>query len=479
LVSFIVSYYRLPLYPISALSTSQAYRKSRKIPTQVFTYLSDSLVHWDERTLLPLPGLKNTFLIAANQDVEQTLKEIAFIVAERPRQIYATRMALMEIAIRDLEKYDNLRDIALASQRFSEIFPQGAGLIHPSWEELFARLNDVSEDAARSNSPLGLKARRNALKDMIANLQRLNASTSLRNAELDSRLDTVIKNWRMIAFDELKILEKPSREIGQIDNPYTPGPPLKPQDKLYVGRHDLALQLVDALNRGVGRPTFLLHGERRMGKSSTLKHLSGILGIRYLPIFYDLQSRGITSSTSAFLGAIAKGIYEEMASRKMHIKQLQFEHLREVNRANEAVAYRLFDEFEKLEEASQDGYLNLRLLLDWFRSVVQNHHRLALLFKRAEIQEVAKAANQIMENWWDTYFRDLWERTDLDQRNCLFTIRNLGEGDTQKVSQQSDLDEKTVRRTLKILLKRDLVLQENGNYRIAAPIFGEWVERNS
>ena len=40
----------------------------------------------------------------------------------------------------------------------------------------------------------------------------------------------------------------------------------------------------------------------------------------------------------------------------------------------------LFDEFEKLEEAEREKYLNLNLLLDWFRSVIQNRPRLALLF---------------------------------------------------------------------------------------------------
>jgi hypothetical protein len=39
-----------------------------------------------------------------------------------------------------------------------------------------------------------------------------------------------------------------------------------------------------------------------------------------------------------------------------------------------------FDEFEKLEEAGQAGDLNLRLLLDWFRKVIQFHPRIALLF---------------------------------------------------------------------------------------------------
>src|SRR5205823_11903995 len=39
--------------------------------------------------------------------------------------------------------------------------------------------------------------------------------------------------------------------------------------------------------------------------------------------------------------------------------------------------------------------------------------------ERAEVQDVAAATDQVLENWWDTYFRDLWERSDQPQRTCL------------------------------------------------------------
>jgi hypothetical protein len=98
--------------------------------------------------------------------------------------------------------------------------------------------------------------------------------------------------------------------------------------------------------------------------------------------------------------------------------------------------------------------------------------------ERAEIQDVAVAMNQVLENWWDTYFRDLWERADEKQRTCLIAINNIGEGDHLTIAQKCGLDEKMIRPTLQTLLKRDLLLHEKGRYRIAAPLFCEWVERN-
>ena len=80
-----------------------------------------------------------------------------------------------------------------------------------------------------------------------------------------------------------------------------------------------------------------------------------------------------------FLSTIGGEIYKVVRSRGMRIKKLEQVLMREASRRNEAEVYRLFDEwlndvekgferedrtllllfdeFEKLEEAGQDGYL--------------------------------------------------------------------------------------------------------------------------
>ncbi len=401
-LTFLLIFYRLPLYLVSGFSSWKALLASRKQPSHVFTYLQGSSLYWDEYVYLPLPGLKQMLTIAAEQNVARALEEVTFIVMERPLQIEAARFASLDIAFHDLEMRDTLRDIAGASLRLSEIFPHGTGLIDPQWSMVLVRLHDASQNAAQACSPLGWQARHNALEAMLINLKRIHPHTAFNDVDMNRRLASIITIWQEAALRELRALEKAPEKTRRISNPYNPGPALERHNKLFVGRYNLASQLGEALARRDHRPTFLLHGERRMGKSSVLKHLPDLLGARFLPVFYDLQSPDSTSSIAAFLGVVAEEIVLVMETRGLKAKKLEYERLKEACRENEAAAYYvfnkwlrgikktleredrilllMFDEFEKLDSAGRQQHLHLELLLNWFRSIMQHHPRLTLLF---------------------------------------------------------------------------------------------------
>lgn len=587
-IGFLLVFYRLPLYPVSGFSSLKTYFASRKQPTQVFRYLHRSSLYWDECVYLPLPRLKKLLLLAAEQSTEHTLAEITFIAAERPQQISAARSVALEIAVQDIEMCKSLRDIAQASLRLSEIFPYGTALVNPQWSTALVLLNNVSQNATRACSPLGWQGKHDAVEEMLTDLERLHPYAAIRDVDLGRRFASALTVWSTIAERELDILEQAPEKTRYISNPYNPGPTLERFNKLFVGRYDLAQQLGEALARGDGHPTFLLHGERRMGKTSILKHLPDLLGARYLPIFYDLQSPDITSSAAAFLGSVAEGISHVMSSRGMKGKKLAFEQLKQASRENEATVYYvfnkwlkgierileredrklllMFDEFEMLDQVGRNQYLNLELLFNWLRSIMQHHCRLVLLFSavqtfatrgtnwsgyfvnvqtlkvsflhhseawqlvtqplqsagnsneqpfdpgvieeiiqvtnahpflvqalcsalidslnakkrnRIAVQDIGEARSKIVKNWGSTYFRDLWTRTDADQRICLTILQEHGSSDLSTIEQYGGLSRQTARWALETLLDRDLVLLNGqGLYQIAVPIFGEWVEQN-
>jgi hypothetical protein len=73
-----------------------------------------------------LANLERTLLIAAEQDAQLTLNEIAFIISQRPQQRSAALAVSLEIALRDMQMRESIREIARATQRLSEILPEAS-----------------------------------------------------------------------------------------------------------------------------------------------------------------------------------------------------------------------------------------------------------------------------------------------------------------------------------------------------------------
>jgi hypothetical protein len=411
---YIFSYYRLPLYPFSALSVIRANQCSQRDPVHVFYYLKHCALHFDESVFLPLPYVRPLLLLAANQNMEAALEEIEFLFQERPQQSGAARVALLELVLFDLSMRSSLRDISRAHLRLSTMLPADIRQADHLMAKVFRHLQDASRDAVSYYSRLNWQARYDALESMKHTLKKIYPQDTFREAALNRQLEDVVRKWNTAAVREQEHMERTSRGPGQLENPYTPGLALELHDPLFVGRQDLANQLGEALRRN-RRPTFFLTGERRMGKSTILKQLPDLLGSRYLPIFFDLQSIGIASSIAALLAAIAEGIHDLLTTRGMLVRPLTYEQLKEDQRENDAVVYHsfarwlnevervlerddhvlllAFDEFEKLEEAGKKGHIDLALLLDWMRSVIQNRPRLALLFSGV------KTVSDMGANW--------------------------------------------------------------------------------
>ncbi len=405
LLCYLLSYYRLPFYPISAYSTFQAYLASRNKLQLSLYCLQHSSLHWDECVFLPLPYLKEMLLLAAEQSLAGTLEEINFIIQERPQQRWAAQATAYELALRDLQGRTILRDIALAHRQLAVLIPQQIRDLSLNAGMAFRHLDDASREAASYHAQINKRDRQEALARMSDYLKNIHTQNAFRSDELNQHLTVVVNQWSMLAEQGKETLGS-TAEHTFIDNPYAPGNPLELRDPLFVGRDDIAQRLGQALHKR-NRPTFLLTGERRMGKSSIIKQLPILLGPSYVPAFYDLQSVSMLSSTTALLGTLAKGITRQLRERGMLIAALQPAQLAEAQQQSELAVYAqfsgwlagveqileqrdrtlilAFDEFEKLEDAERRGHIDLNLLFDFFRNIIQNHSRLALLFSGAKM----------------------------------------------------------------------------------------------
>lgn len=580
-VSYMVGYYRLLLYPVSGPSGLRAYLASRKNPSGIFGYLHTSALYWDECIFLPLPNLRQTLLKAVGQNMQQALVEIAFVIDYREQQRQAALAASFEIALRDMEQRKTIRDIANASQRLTEILPPAIRLLAPALMTPFTHLDAASREAARYQGPLNWHMRRAALEQMTACLEKIYPDTIFLDGNFTTLLKSTIGNWRKATSNQQEKLEHGLEEFGQISNPYNPG---HASNTPFVGRDDIVRQLSMSLSKQ-NRLTFLLNGERRMGKSTMLRRLPTLLGASYISVFCDLQNPSFYASIHMFLEKLAEQIYQEVSFRGVSIAKIEPTRLQEAFNRNEATIYHpfdqwldgveralqaekrtvllLFDEFEKLAEAAAAQHLKLNLLLDWFRNTIQNRSHIVFLFsgiqtfadmgtswagyfvnaktlkmsflhpkeahllimqpvpnfpsqelfaeevvaeiirvtgchpfliqavcselidtlnlenrEQAEIQDVATAVASVFDGW-NSYFQDMWERTNLQQRTCLKILRGQEERKKALFTQHSGLDEQTVHETLQALLKRDLIRRDEDSYQIAVPMFDTWIARNT
>jgi formylglycine-generating enzyme required for sulfatase activity/tetratricopeptide (TPR) repeat protein len=73
-----------------------------------------------------------------------------------------------------------------------------------------------------------------------------------------------------------------------ITNPYIAGSAVK-DPKMFFGREDVFDWIKNSLLGSVDQHILVIHGQRRVGKTSVLTQLGNRLGIDYIPVFFDLH----------------------------------------------------------------------------------------------------------------------------------------------------------------------------------------------
>jgi len=89
-------------------------------------------------------------------------------------------------------------------------------------------------------------------------------------------------------------------------NPYIAGAPVL-ETRMFFGREDVFSWIERSLSGKFVDHILVLHGQRRVGKTSVLKHISHRLPKDYIPIFIDLQGR-VNTTLPRFLWWLAREI---------------------------------------------------------------------------------------------------------------------------------------------------------------------------
>lgn len=274
---------------------------------------------------------------------------------------------------------------------------------------MLPRLQSIARDVGAALEGGSAFLRERGLEGTFTKLARLQGK--LPGMGLDAsaipRWRAVLEHWQAIIQDELEQQQVASQ--GEVLNPFQSGNPLRINRKyLFKGRQQFADEILpQVLNRS--RPTLVLHGSRRCGKSSFLYNLPRLLPSDVIPVYFDLQNAASISSEANFCYGLVRAIGRDMRSQGLTAPTAKRGEFRAdpyaaledwLDEAEQVLEQRriLFclDEFEKLGAAIKEGKISLTLF-DQLRHLIQHREELSFLF--CGVQTLAELGPN-----WSSYF---------------------------------------------------------------------------
>ena len=276
--------------------------------------------------------------------------------------------------------------------------------------KLLPRLQIVAKDVDAALKAGNIGIRKRALEPILTYLLRLQLQLPELglNTRAIKRWQPVLLRWQRVI--ELELQEQQQQSQDELLNPFQYGNPLRSdRANLFRGRQKFADEIVRLiLDRN--RPTLVLHGPRRCGKTSFLYNLSRLLPSSLLPVYLDLQSSAITTDEAAFCQGLVRAIHRDSRSqgielpiiptRKEFIETpyITLENWLEqaLPRLGERRLLLNLDEFEKIGTAIKEKRLSINLF-DELRHLIQHYDSLAFLFSGVQ------TLDELGPNW-SSYF---------------------------------------------------------------------------
>ena len=274
-------------------------------------------------------------------------------------------------------------------------------IVFPYLQTFLSDLSIILENSSAKLRRRGLESLQNELTQLQRQLPYL-----LPAEESVSRWQSVLIHWQTLL--EVELTQQRKFSQGELLGPFQFGNPLRSLDA-FKGRRTLAdriLRLV--LDRN--RPTLVLHGPRRVGKTSFLKNLPHLIP-SVIPIYLDLQSSALSSSEPDFCYGLVRAIYRDTRTQNLNLPAIPDRTAFKTNPYTTLEDWldnalpllppgrRLLlnlDEFEKIGTAIADGRLSFNLLNE-LRHLIQHRDELAFMFSGVQ------TLDELGPNW-SSYF---------------------------------------------------------------------------
>ncbi|MEI7770325.1 MAG: HAMP domain-containing protein [Chloroflexales bacterium] len=280
--------------------------------------------------------------------------------------------------------------------------PAGFDRALVAFEEISAMIREYQDSTAPA-------LQRNQLLRASAQIEQVATIAHDLTVPYSTLLNHMVNRWRPILAAEGGRLAR-DEEQGPVPNPYVAGNPV--YGDLFVGREDILRRLNELWSGSEQRPSVILYGHRRMGKSSILRNLAGQLEMDTIVINYNLQRIGFVENASDLLYTLAEEIHRSLPievhtaieepdegrffQRNPYTAFEQYLHRIDVSRGNIRLILAI-DEFEKIEEWIIAGRLEPQLL-DSLRGLIQTYPWFVLALAGLHTLE------EMTHNYWNPLF---------------------------------------------------------------------------
>lgn len=235
-------------------------------------------------------------------------------------------------------------------------------------------------------------------------------------------------------------------------NPYVAGAPVTDQ-RMFFGREDVFTWIEQNIGGQFSDNMLVIHGQRRVGKTSVLKQLGNYISDKYIPVFFDFQGRTHTT-INKFLYRLAREIVRTL-TREHGIDiprpdNATFEQDAEyfadtfIPKVREALVDKklvlVFDEFDTLEERTSRDMLG-QYLVPYFSRMIHGAQNLNFIFS---IGSSGHKLEDMRAEYTDFF------RVGLYKRISFLDVENSRQLITEPVKGIMDYDDKAVERVVEI-----------------------------
>jgi len=202
------------------------------------------------------------------------------------------------------------------------------------------------------------------------------------------------------------------RTFRHIPNPYVTGPPLRLGSSVFVGRDDVFSFIQKNVSALEQSTILVLIGERRTGKTSTLRQLPARLNNpRYIPIYIDAQALGIDPGMENFFLDLAMAIADGLEDVGTSIERPTLAEMKDGpqsvfeqrflpmvrKRIGDRILLLTIDEFGELGDRVRRGRLP-REVFPYLRHLIQHGEQLAFIFSGTHKME------EMIGDYWSVLF---------------------------------------------------------------------------